>query len=143
MLDEWIDQELLRAVALANPQADVIVIGAARVPVDALAGVANLHLLGRKPFAELPAYLARCRVALIPFQINELTRAVNPIKLREYLSAGVPVVTTALPELLAFRSHDGVDVVDGREEFVAAVARRLAQPVDAAQRRLPVGDDAR
>lgn len=135
MLDAWIDQELIRQVALTNPEADLVVIGAARVPVDTLAGVANLRLLGRKPFAELPAYLAQCQVALIPFQLNELTRAVNPIKLREYLSAGVPVVTTALPELASFHDHDGVDVVGDRLAFVAAVTRRLATPLDPAGRR--------
>ncbi|MGH7592958.1 MAG: glycosyltransferase [Gemmatimonadales bacterium] len=135
MLDEWIDQDLVRQVALAHPQADVVMIGAARVPIDTLAGIPNLHLLGRRPFRELPAYLAQCQVALIPFELSELTRAVNPIKLREYLSAGVPVVTTALPELIPFRGHAGVDVVSDRLAFVAAVGARLATPLDLADRR--------
>lgn len=131
LIDDWIDLELLAGVARANPQADVVIIGASRVPMDSLAALPNVRLLGRKPFAELPAYLARCDVALIPFKLNELTRAVNPIKLREYLSAGVPVVTTALPELLAFEGREGVDVVYDGAAFVAAVTRRLAAPADA------------
>lgn len=135
MIDEWVDQELIQEVAAANPHADVVVIGAARVPIDALGRLPNVHVLGRKPFADLPAYLAHCDVALIPFQLNELTRAVNPIKLREYLSAGVPVVTTALPELVPFREHEGVDVVADRAGFVAAVTRRLIAPADSATRR--------
>ena len=134
MIDEWVDQEMIRQVAAANPQADIVVIGAARVPIDALGTLPNLYVLGRKPFAELPAYLSRCDVALIPFEINDLTLAVNPIKLREYLSAGVPVVTTALPELLPFSDHEGVDVVQDRAAFVDAVTRRLADPADAATR---------
>lgn len=135
LIDDWVDLGVVRDVALANPGAEIVLIGAARVPTDSLTAIPNVHLLGRKPFAELPAYLAHFDVALIPFKLNELTRAVNPIKLREYLSAGVPVVTTALPELLPFRDHEGVDVVSDATAFVAAVKRRLATPADAGERR--------
>lgn len=134
LVDDWVDLDLIRRTANANPQADVVVIGAGRVDLQALAAVPNVQLLGRKPFAQLPAYLAHFTVALIPFHLNELTRAVNPIKLREYLAAGVPVVTTALPELLGFASHPGVDIV-ADADFEAAVARRLAAPADEAARR--------
>jgi glycosyltransferase involved in cell wall biosynthesis len=134
LIDDWVDLSLVRAVALANPSADVVLIGAARAPVDALAGLPNVYLLGRKPFAELPAYLASFEVALIPFVLNDLTRAVNPIKLREYLGAGVPVVTTALPELAPFRGHTGVDIADDDAGFVAAVSQRLARPIGAQER---------
>jgi glycosyltransferase involved in cell wall biosynthesis len=134
LIDDWIDLDLLVGVARANPGADVLVIGASRVPMDALAALPNVRLVGRKPFAELPAYLARCDVALIPFKVNDLTLAVNPIKYREYLSAGVPVVTTALPEMVEFEGREGTDVVRDAGAFVAAVTRRLAAPVDAATR---------
>lgn len=135
LLDDWVDLTLVRDVATANPGAEIVLIGAARVPTDTLAAIPNIHLLGRKPFAELPAYLAQFEVALIPFKLNDLTRAVNPIKLREYLSAGVPVVTTALPELHSFRDHEGVDVVADAAAFAAAVTRRLAAPASTSERR--------
>lgn len=134
LIDTWIDLQLFIDIARRHPDADVVLIGASRVPMDALAGLPNVHLLGRKPFAELPAYLKACDVTLVPFLVNDLTLAVNPIKLREYLSAGVPVVTTALPELLPFRGEPGVDVTTTREEFVAAVSHRLAQPMRPAER---------
>lgn len=135
MIDDWIDLQLIREVALRQPGADIVLIGEVRVPIDVLDGLANVRILGRKRFAELPGYLAHFAVTLIPFELSELTRAVNPIKLREYLSAGVPVVTTALPELLPFRGHAGVDVVEDRAAFVAAVDRRLATPATCAERR--------
>ena len=119
----------------ARHVAQIVLIGAARIHTDAVEGLANVRLLGRKPFAELPAYLAHTVVALIPFELNDLTRAINPIKLREYLAAGVPVVTTALPELLLFRGHEGVDVVPDGASFVAAVTRRLARPAHVCERR--------
>ena len=59
----------------------------------------NMHFLGRKPYSDLPAYCQHFDVGLIPFKVNELTYAVNPIKLREYLSAGLPVVSTPMPEV--------------------------------------------
>ncbi len=135
MLDTWVDQELLVAVARRIAPAHLVLIGAARVPVDRLLAEPNIHLLGRKAFAELPAYAAAFDVALIPFEVNELTVAVNPIKLREYLSAGLPVVTTPLPEILPFADRAGTEVVGETEGFVEAVARHVASPPTAAERR--------
>ncbi len=135
MIDAWVDLDLMAELARRHPDAHVVVVGYARVPTGRLEGIANLHLLGRKPFADLPPYLRAFDVALIPFVVNELTLAVNPIKLREYLSAGVPVVATSLPELAPFRDHEGVDVVEDNAGFLAAVARRLAAPAGADTRR--------
>lgn len=134
MIDTWVDQDLLVALARRIAPAQVVLVGHARVDTSRLEAEPNIHLLGRKPFAELPAYLAAFDVALIPFAMNELTTAVNPIKLREYLSAGVPVVTTALPEIVPFADRPGTDVVADRAGFMAAVAARLASPTAAAQR---------
>lgn len=134
LIDEWIDVELLEAVALQHPEADVIVVGACRVPVEGLAALPNVHLLGRRDFDELPGILNASTVALIPFRVTPLTEAVNPVKLREYLSAGVPVVTTALPEVTMFQGSFGVDIAANQREFLAAVKRRLEAPMTMAQR---------
>ena len=58
-----------------------------------------MHLLGRKAHGDLPAYCKGIDVGLIPYRIDERMKFVNPIKLREYLSAGLPVVSTAVPEV--------------------------------------------
>jgi len=58
-------------------------------------------------------------VGLIPFKLNELTVAVNPIKLREYLAAGLPVVATPLPEVALYKEL--VAIADGAEAFAAAI----------------------
>jgi glycosyltransferase involved in cell wall biosynthesis len=60
----------------------------------------NIFLLGVKPYSLLPYYLSCMDVCLIPFTINKLTLAANPVKLYEYLAAGKPVVSTELPEVL-------------------------------------------
>ena len=63
-------------------------------------------------------------MGLIPFRINELTRNVNPIKLREYFSAGLPVVSTRLPECSQF--PEWCSVADSREEFLAFCESAIA-----------------
>jgi len=76
-------------------------------------------MLGRRPYSELPRYARRFSVGLCPFKLNELTRNVNPIKLREYLSAGLPVVSTDIPECRV-RPEWG-RVARTAEEFTAQV----------------------
>ena len=118
LIHDWIDQDLLGAIAERHPEWTVAVIGKASVDVSRLAKHPNVKLLGRKPYASLPRYCKAFSVGLVPFVVNELTLNVNPIKLREYLSAGLPVVSTALPEVKAYQHV--CQVADTREEFIAA-----------------------
>jgi len=99
LLHEWIDQDLLEYLASRHPEWTILLIGKAVVDVSRFDRFPNVLLTGRKEYAELPRYCKGMDVGLIPFAVNELTRAVNPIKLREYMSAGLPVVSTALPEV--------------------------------------------
>jgi glycosyltransferase involved in cell wall biosynthesis len=77
--------------------------------------VENVVWLGPKPYIQIPAYLARFTVATIPFKVNNITLSTSPIKLFEYMAAGKPIVTTAMPEC---RKYDGVLVADSRGEFI-------------------------
>ena len=135
LIHDWIDQELLGRVADAFPQTELVMIGKTRVDVSLLSARPNVRFLGQKPYAELPAYAARFDVALVPFVLNDLTRAVNPIKLREYLSAGLPVVSTALPEIVALPDDPFMRVASTPEAFVEAVGQVLRDRPDAEDRR--------
>ena len=129
LLSEWVDQGLLLQIASTIPEAQLVLIGAADVSISQLQGVANIHILGPRPFADLPAYIAHFAVGIIPFEINELTRAVNPIKLREMLAAGCPVVSTPLPEVRALVDDSGAVVVaDTHDDFVAACRQHVIVP---------------
>lgn len=135
LIHEWVDQELLAQLADAFPEATLVLIGKVQADVKRLQAKPNVRLLGQKPYAELPAYAAAFDVGLIPFVCNDLTRAVNPIKLREYLSAGMPVVATALPEIELLADNPMLRVARSAAEHVAAVRHYLAAPPDGAARR--------
>lgn len=93
----WLDFELLERIADRFNECNLVMIGplynVSRVPKRE-----NIHWLGIKPYACLPNYAQLFDAAIIPFRITEMTRSVNPVKMWEYLAAGLPVVTTALPE---------------------------------------------
>jgi glycosyltransferase involved in cell wall biosynthesis len=136
LISEWMEQDLVARTAAALPSAHVVLIGTADVPVARLQGIPNLHLLGPRAFNILPDYVAHFTVGIIPFRVDDLTRAVNPIKLREMLSAGCPVVSTALPEVERYADGGpGVGVARDAARFVALVSERLASPLTAEQRR--------
>ena len=123
LLAEWVDLPLIRAIAMARPDWSVVLIGPATTDLAPLRGLANVHLLGPRSYASLPGYCRGFDVALIPFVKNELTERANPIKLREYLASGKPIVSTPLPEVAHF--GDLVRTADGPEEFVREIERCL------------------
>lgn len=123
--DEWVDYELLHAVAERRPDWHIVLIGKPRsgMDMDDLLAPANIHYLGLKPFEELPAYTRHFSVGLIPFCRNELTASCNPLKLLEYLSGGLPVVSTDIPEVHRF---DGlVHIAGSADEFISLCERAM------------------
>ena len=87
----------------------------------------NIFWIGKRPYGEMPDYAFGFRVGIVPFVVNEATRRQRPIKVNEYLMAGLPVVCTDLPEV---RRDFGalVSVTASTDEFVAACWRALGDP---------------
>jgi glycosyltransferase involved in cell wall biosynthesis len=130
-----LDLELLEGVARSRPDWSIALVGPVgagdpRTDISALERLPNVHLLGSRPYAALPEVLRGADAALVPYAINELTRSVFPMKVYEYLAAGLPVVTTPLP---ALAEASGVAVAADAAATVAAVERALAE--DGPQRR--------
>src|SRR5439155_9087354 len=109
LVAEWVDHEAMARVAEAYPHGSVVIVGehnnANAAGMARLRALPNVHFLGRKPYAALPGYCKAFDVALLPFVKNELTENANPLKLREYLAAGLPVVATDIPEARALAGH--------------------------------------
>jgi glycosyltransferase involved in cell wall biosynthesis len=126
LLAEWVDQDALLACARAFPEGSVVVLGKTMPDVDPakLRAMPNVHLLGRKPYAALPGYCKAFDVALNPFKVNELTLNANPLKVREYLAAGLPVVSSDLPEV---RQLGMCRVASSSEDFVTQVRACLEE----------------
>jgi glycosyltransferase involved in cell wall biosynthesis len=109
--DFRLDVDALETLAAADPSWQIVLIGPLKpgqVDEARLRRQGNIHLLGQKPRGELPGYLKGLAVALVPYTPSELSRNIFPLKLFEYLAAGVPVVVGGLPELARFSKIIGV-----------------------------------
>ena len=96
-LHQWVDQDLVAAVAQRLPGATIAMIGPAQADVSVLEREPNVRLLGQRPHAELPRYIKGFDVGIVPYRLTEYTANVYPTKLNEYLVMGIPVVATDLP----------------------------------------------
>jgi glycosyltransferase involved in cell wall biosynthesis len=130
-----LDLELLGALAEARRDWAFALVGPVGLgdpdtDISALDARPNVHLLGARAQTALPNVLRGAAVGLIPYRTSRLTESIFPMKVYEYLSAGLPVVATGLPALAGV---DGVDLVAGAPATVAAVARALCD--DSPERR--------
>lgn len=98
-ISEWLDFGMIERVALAAPDWELRFVGKVEFLPDSVARLSNTRFFPPVPFTSLPEIMADWTVAWIPFVLNELTEAVNPLKAREYLAAGLPSHCTPLPEI--------------------------------------------
>lgn len=132
-LEPWFDTELVARAARAHPSFSFVIIGPERILVGELRALENVHVLGQRPYVAVPGYMAHADVGVIPFRRGGAIRAVHPIKVYEYLAAGLPVVATDWEELAAMDAP----IVRTRspDAFIDAVAAAIAGPGDPAPRR--------
>lgn len=122
---DWVDLQLLTKVAEKYRNGSLVLVGKSTMDLGSLKSMPNVHILARKPYSTLPQYCKGFDVALIPFPISEVTLNANPLKAREYLAAGLPTVSTAIPEVEVLglcsigRTHD---------EFLERIDEALKHP---------------
>ena len=118
----------MAAIADARPDWQLILVGpVVKIAPEDLPRRPNIHYLGRKSYAELPAYLAGWDAAFMPFAINELTRFISPTKTPEYLAAGRPVVSTPVADVVRdYGSRGLVRIASTPAGFVSALEACLA-----------------
>ncbi|WP_026974072.1 glycosyltransferase [Alicyclobacillus contaminans] len=135
-IGSWVDQAFIAGLAQQLSDIHFVLIGPVETSVEALQQQPNVHFLGLQPYAELPQFLAGFAATLVAFRNNELSQAVNPIKVYEYLAAGREVVSTPIHEITS-RMSDYVWLARNADEGVAALleilnGRRRAKAEDVA-----------
>jgi glycosyltransferase involved in cell wall biosynthesis len=135
VIDERLDLALVDGLAAARPDATIVLVGpVTKIDERTLPRRENIVYLGKRGYDELPALLAGFDVALMPFALNEHTENISPTKTLEYLAAGCPVVSTAVPDVVADHAdvvRIGGDLPSFVEEVAAAEHRDLERHVRA------------
>ncbi len=124
--EERFDLELVHGLARARPELQIVMVGPDDLPAAEtarLAAVPSVHLLGARPYDEVPAYLQHADLVIVPHLVNPFTESLDPIKAYECLAAGRPTVATPVA---GFRGLGPPVVVAPRASFVAAVDSALA-----------------
>jgi glycosyltransferase involved in cell wall biosynthesis len=123
LIAAWTDVGLIEWLAQQRPQWNFLLVGHASVDVSALERLPNVTLVGPQPYETLPGWAKAFDVAIIPYRLNQQVRNANPLKLREYLATGKPVVSVPTPEVDRFSAV--LSVAERREDFLAAVEAAL------------------
>jgi hypothetical protein len=128
MISHWFDFDLFEGVAHARPGVRFVLVGPhdprAQEQVDRISRLDNVELLGERPSETMPSYVQAFDVGTVWFQVNDLTRAVTPLKVYEYLAAGKAVVSTPLP---ACEAESTVRTAGDVDAFAAAIDAALAE----------------
>ena len=142
VIDERFDTALVGELARRRPEWQFVLVGpVVKIDPAELPRGANLHYLGQKTYAELPAYLGGWDVALLPFALNPSTEFISPTKTPEYLAGGAAVVSTGIRDVERPYGELGVvRMADGPEAFEAACAAALAEAPEEARARQQKAD---
>lgn len=130
LVDRWIDLDMVAEIAKQRPHWSFVFIGRVGFPIEEAPQLPNIHFLGKKPYARLPEYGARFDAAIIPYRMSHHVKHINPLKLREYLAMGKPVVAVSIPEIDRFEQD--ICIARSFDEFLAGLDRAVATSADPA-----------
>jgi glycosyltransferase involved in cell wall biosynthesis len=128
VVDERMDYALVAKLAEANPGWSVVIIGpATKVDDETIPRRANLHWLGGKDYAQLPAYCKAFDVCIMPFELNAATEYINPTKALEYMATGRNIVSSAVPDVVR-NFGSVVKIANSHEEFITLCRELVREP---------------
>ena len=127
VVDERIDYELLEKTAQLCPTVDFVLIGPfAKVNPENLPSLSNIHFLGMRTYEQLPNYLKRFDIAMMPFAMNDATKFISPTKTLEYMAGGKCIISTPVYDVV--RDYDKhIEIVENAEQFTAAINKLICQ----------------
>jgi glycosyltransferase involved in cell wall biosynthesis len=130
-----VDVPLVTELARLRPDWSIVLVGPVglgdpQTDASGLAGIDNVHLIGARRYTHLPAVLRGAQAAIVPYLLNDLTAGIFPMKVYEYLAAGLAVVATRLP---ALRGVDGISFATGASDFARQLERLMSEDGPAAR----------
>ncbi len=122
----WIDFELIKHAARQHPEWTFVFVGPIEplARVDLVRNLDNVHFIGKRPYMEIPHFVAGFDVCINPFKLDKLSDSVSPIKLYEYIASGKPIVSVDMPAAREFEQL--VSLSRTPQEFVDAITDHLA-----------------
>lgn len=132
VIDERMDLDLVAAMAAALPRVQFVMLGpVVKIDEAALPRAYNIHWLGAKSYADLPAYLSNWDAGWMPFALNDSTRFISPTKTPEFLAAGLPLTSTAVPDVVRGYGSGRLVRIAGPDDMAEALQASLARPTPA------------
>ena len=142
VIDERMNIDLLGGMAALRPDWHFVMIGpVVKIDPAALPKLPNIHYLGGRSYDELPRYMAKWTVGMLPFAHNESTRFISPTKTPEYLAAGLPVVSTSITDVVRpYGIQKLVRIADTADQFVEAITAAMNEDAVSKEWRSRVDD---
>lgn len=140
MIHDWVNLDMIEWIAQQRPAWQFVFVGNAATDVSRLRALPNVHFMGPQPYPDLPQWSKSFDVAILPQRMNQWIANANPLKLREYLAAGLPVVSVRNPEIEKFSRW--VHIADDDASFLRGIELALEQrdPEAARERIAAVAD---
>lgn len=136
LVDRRLDLTAIERLSRRLTEGTIVFVGPQQDPDPRLATLPRVHLAGPAEFADLPALAREAAVLVMPYADLPVTRAMQPLKMREYLATGRPVVVTRLPAVGGW--EDCMDVADNADDFASRVLERLGSALPDSQRQARV-----
>ncbi|MGM0646358.1 MAG: glycosyltransferase [Thermodesulfobacteriota bacterium] len=133
LIDERLDQGLVAAIARALPHTAFVFTGSVVTNVRELERLDNVYFTGPVPYTELPAMMAGWVVCMLPYKLDTLAQSINPLKLKEYIATGKPVLSTPLPAAQELEAH--LDLGQDAAAWSGLLRERLFAPHSTGRRR--------
>ena len=128
LFDARSDQKLISAVAKEIPDISFVIAGRVETPVDRLTSIKNIHFVGQIPYLELPNLVKGLDVLFIPYIVNALSDSLAPLKFKEYLATGRPIVSTPIAAAEEFASS--IHIASSADEWRKAIRNSLSEHLE-------------